>query len=212
MTPFATRWTVLTLLIAVAAVIAPRAVTAQDTSESQGIYSSKGFYIKPHVVGVSWTVEDDFIEIENESGQGLGLGLGYGFSDLFSIFAEWSGATVYDNEGDGSYGLYHLDLGARFTLGKPTSKLKFLLEAAGSGRVAEIETVSGNNITASGTAGTAGGGIQYFVSRQVALEASLSASVGEMSDIEINGETVPTGDLDLQTVSSRFHLGISWWP
>ncbi|NNF03647.1 MAG: hypothetical protein HKN17_04190 [Rhodothermales bacterium] len=25
-------------------------------------------------------------------------------------------------------------------------------------------------------------------------------------------ETVPTGDLDLQTVSSRFHLGISWWP
>lgn len=209
--------TVLTLF-ALAFLLPTASVSAQEVSpddapalSTEGKYSTKGFSVRPHLAGMIWSVTDEFASVDGESGRGLGLGLGYGFSELFSLSIGYSGATIFDNQGPGDYGLYHLDLIGRFTLGNPTKKFRGYLDVAGTAIVSRTVTVGGANVETSGGAGSIGAGALYFVSSKVALELGVIGSLGTTTTIDVNGVEIDISDLDLATSSRRMHVGIAWY-
>ncbi|MBA3560579.1 MAG: hypothetical protein H0W30_18515 [Gemmatimonadaceae bacterium] len=70
-------------------------------------------------------------------------------------------------------------------------------------------TVTGK-LQASGTGFTFGGGLQYHFTPKVALNTSLGWTVGEFSTIKF--EDVSVDGLNMDATSTRFNLGISWFP
>ena len=168
-------------------------------------YSTRGFALRPHFVGVSWSLDD--FESDREAGGGFGVNLAYGFNEVVAAYIEFSGAQIDPGEGE-PYALVHVDLGAIFTVGAPTSKVKGNFLVALNGRAFEIDQ-EGANVEGSGGGLTAGGGVLYFVSSKVAIDANLLWTFGEISDVEVNGLTWTT---NLDATSTRFNLGIAWFP
>jgi len=168
-------------------------------------YSTRGFGLRPHFLGAAWSLDD--FETDTQAGGGFGVNLAYGFSEVVAAYLEFSGAEIEPDEGD-PYVLGHVDLGAIFTVGAPTSKVKGNFMVALNGRVFELDQ-PGANVEGSGGGLTAGGGVLYFVSHKVALDANLLWTFGEISEIKVNGLTWNT---NLDATSTRFNLGIAWFP
>ena len=186
---------ILLLLVVTLAVVVP--ASAQ--------YSTKGFFVRPHFLGTAWRLDD--YESDTQSGGGMGLNLGYGFNETVAAYIEFSGAEIDPDEGE-NYVLAHVDLGAIFTVGAPTSKLKGNFMVALNGRAFELDQ-PGLDVEGSGGGLTAGGGILYFFSRSVALDLNLLLSFGEITEIKVNRFTA---DTNLDATSSRFNLGVAWYP
>lgn len=73
----------------------------------------------------------------------------------------------------------------------------------------EPETIYGD-LEASGSVFSLGGGVQYFVSRKVALNGAVFWSGGEFSTVSLNGVGVTNAELD--ATSTRLNLGLAWYP
>lgn len=168
-------------------------------------YSTEGFFVRPHFLGAAWELDD--FETDTQAGGGMGVGLGYGFTKTVAAYIEFSGAQINPDEGD-EYVLAHVDLGAIFTVGAPTSKVKGNFMVALNGRAFELDQ-PGANVEGTGGGLTAGGGVLYFVSQKVALDFNLLWSVGEISEIKVNGLTWTT---NLDATSTRFNFGVAWYP
>lgn len=167
-------------------------------------YTTDGFFLKPHLIGAAWTLDD--LDVDAESGGGGGLGLGYGFSEQWAVFVEGSAATIDDPSG-GEYTLAHFDIGARFTLGNSSSKFKGILDAALTGRSAQFD-LFGTKIELNGTGFTLGVGLNYFLSRSVALDTGLAWTFGSIDEVKVGAFTE---DVSVDATSARFILGIAWF-
>jgi hypothetical protein len=185
------------LLLLVASVAFVGAASAQ--------YSTRGFFVRPHLVGAAWRLDD--FEEDAEAGGGLGLALGYGFNERVAAYLEFSGANIDPDTGS-DYGLGHFDLGAMFTVGSYASRLKGNFMVALNGRAAELDQ-PGADIEASGAGLTLGGGVLWFTSPNLALDLNLLFTVGEISEVEVNGLTWNT---NLDATSTRLNLGVAWFP
>lgn len=171
----------------------------------QAQYSTKGFFVKPHAIGAAWTLDD--LDVDAESGGGGGLSLGYGFSDLLAIYFEGSAAQI-DPDGGVKYTLAHADLGLQATLGSPSSRIKVFFTGAVSGRVAELR-FAGQTIELSGPGYTVGGGVNYFFSSALGLDAGLQATFGSIEEVKVGAFSE---EVSIDATSLRVNLGLVWYP
>jgi len=127
-------------------------------------------------------------EFRDARGAGLGLSLGYGVSGALSLFLRT----------DLAYRVGHVDLGAHYSFAGPAAALRPYVEAA----VTRAGTIQDDRSSA-GTGLTAGAGVEYFLSRSVALDIGLAHSRGRFTTGMLDG-----GDF----ASTRLNVGIKWHP
>lgn len=178
------------------------------------VSKNSGFLLNLHVAGntIESTFED---ESERSSGGGLGLGIGYGFGESFALVINLDAASVSleeDDEDGEDLALAHFDIGGRLNFGSTASALRPYVNAAFSG-VAEGTTNedADDNVTVSGAGFTVGGGLQYFFSPSLALDAGLQGSFGKFTQIQVGDESAEI-DEDFKFTTARLQLGVSWHP
>ncbi len=173
-----------------------------------------GFTLGGHLSGASLTVEDG----ERNDAGGAGIRLGYGINRTITLFLQLDGAEFEVDPEDGLGGdwtMGHADLGARFHFANSLRSWVPYLEASLTGRVvsvtdAEVEDEEAPDVTFSGGAFTIGGGLMYYFAESLALDVELALSSGEFTEVEIG--TVSVNSLDLDAASTRFSVGLAWWP
>jgi hypothetical protein len=134
-------------------------------------------------------------------------------------FVQLEGAGVSD--AGTSYVQGYLDLGVRLLFGGGDRPLVPYGQAALSGQTATwtdlylVET-SGRTTgpfraTFTGGAVTFGGGLLYFFSPALALDAGLALSLGSYTSVEVSGSSTSNFDA-LSSSAARVQLGVSWFP
>jgi hypothetical protein len=195
------------ILIAAALALAATSAAAQldAPSKTQGF----GVGVQLHGTSVDTDQDDDF---DPFTGGGLGLELAYGFSSGLALFLDVQfGGLESDDADDGAIDSgAHVDLGARMNFGAGRRSLVPFLEAAFTGVALEGETPEGDDILYGGAGVTIGGGVQYFVRRNLSLNAGLRVTGGALSSVEVDGDDQ---DIDDQFIStSRLIVGATWHP
>ena len=74
-------------------------------------------------------------------------------------------------------------------------------------------TVDGDDvgdINFSGGSFSLGGGVGYYVTQKVAVEALIKFTAGRFEDRNIGNVTIH--DLDIEATSTRIKIGVAWWP
>jgi Outer membrane protein beta-barrel domain len=156
-------------------------------------------------------------DIKTSTGLGGGVQVGYLISRRLTAYAGLEVAKqpidVLDFTGD--FGLTHLEAGARLSF--PVQKSKLLpYVGAWIGRRSMSSTVDLDDgteadLSVSGMAVGANGGVQYFVSRNVALDGGVSVGFGKMNTFKVSGQkqAVPTFN---NTTTTRLQFGANWYP
>jgi hypothetical protein len=122
------------------------------------------------------------------SGVGMGAAAGYGLNNHLSLFAR----------GDMAYHVSHVDVGARYSLGSPESRLRPYLEGALTRT--GVRYPQGLSFNVVGLTG--GAGVQYFVRRNLALDVGAVHSFGKINSNSLSG-AFPT---------TRLSVGFNWHP
>lgn len=199
--------TVLAGALALAFLALPGGLTGQQST-------TRGLVLGLHASGASLSIEG---EEGNEAGGG-GIFVGYGFNRRFTVFFQADGAQFDEQSaGDvvGDWTLGHFDVGVRFNFANSLRRWVPFLQGAVGRRNVNVQDplVDGNQeeeVDLSGTALTFGGGVAFHLARAWSLEASLLFSGGEFSTLRVNNVSVSGFDED--ATSTRFGLGIRWWP
>ena len=202
------------LLFFVLLLAAPLATAQSNTT---------GLYLNARLGGVGSNAEvelaDDVVLDLEEGGGSLDLAVGYGVSPAVTLFARVQGAAFDGRDDLGDYGVAFVDLGARLHFGAGQRRLVPYAEAALTGHSLSFDNYFGlaEDLTASGGAFTLGGGVQYFLSPSVALDAGIGLSLGRLDQYEA-GRTI-TGDVDVESDlddvslnSFRIGLGVALYP
>lgn len=192
--------------LAAAAALSAGSLSAQS--------NTSGFMLNLHLAGTSigGTVED----AEIESGGGLGLALGYGFNERVTLYANIDGAQMEYENGedddldDGKYALATVDLGLRFNFGNESQKLRPFFNAAITG-VGLGDEAEGIELLIGGAGFTLGGGVQYFFTRSLALDAGLNVTTGSFTTYEVDGEEENLEE-GVGFNHGRLQLGVTWHP
>lgn len=176
--------------------------------------TTRGFMIGAHLSGASLTVEDE----ERNNAGGGGFVIGYGLNRRFTIFAQVDGAQFDEQstgnvEGDWTMG--HADLGVRFHFANSLSAWVPYLQAAFGYRAVAVQDPIVNGTTQeeveiSGPGFTLGGGLDFYFTETVALDVQLLWTGGEFTTLRVNN-TSQTG-FDVDARSTRFNVGVVWWP
>jgi Outer membrane protein beta-barrel domain len=144
----------------------------------------------------------------NESGGGGSLTLGWGFSPRWSIYGEMSGADM-KADGGGTYGLAHVDLGARVHFRAGPNTVVPFLQFGVTGR-GMSQNYLGNDLRASGGGVSFGGGLNAHINPAMAFSTAVTWTVGKFSSYQVNGVSVGGGSVD--ATSARLHLGLVFFP
>lgn len=94
---------------------------------------------------------------------------------------------------EGDFGLTHLEAGARLSFPIARSKpMPYIRAWMGrrslSTTVDDFDTGASSDLSPSGFAAGAGGGVQIFLSPKVALDGGLSLGVGKMGSVKVDGQ------------------------
>jgi hypothetical protein len=198
-----------------AVTIASLAFVLLGPGAAQGQESTtRGFTLGGHLSGASLTVEDG----ERNDAGGAGVRIGYGINRIVTLYLQLDGAEFDVDPDDGLGGKWtmgHGDIGARFHFANSLRSWVPYLEAALTGRVvsvtdAAVDGEEAPDVSFNGGAFTFGGGIMYYFTETLALDVELALSGGEFVEVEIG--TVSVSSLDLDAASSRFSVGLAWWP
>lgn len=176
--------------------------------------TTRGLHLGFHLQGASLQVED----ADPSGGGGAGFRVGYGFNRIFTLYFEADGVTVEAGDPDvfaGNWTLGHAEIGARFHFANSLRAWVPYLEVALGGRSATVKDVVALNqawedVDVTGGAFSLGGGIYVYFSETLALEVGLKVSSGQFTQIDLGPISVQNLDIDAQ--SSRFKVGIVWWP
>jgi len=204
----ATRYGRVIVLALAAAVLTAHPGAAQEST-------TRGFMVGAHLGGASLSVEGS----ERSNGGGAGIEFGYGLNRNFTLFLQLDGASIdvrNQEDVEGTWTIGHVDLGTRFHFANSLRSWVPYLQAALSARVVNVSdlppgsALGASEVEFSGGAFTFGGGIMLYAGQTFAFDLGLLFSGGEFSDVRV-GQTTQSG-LDLDASSSRFNLGVSWWP
>ena len=195
------------LSLTVGAVVASTPAAAQEST-------TRGFNVGLHVSGQSLTPEDG----DRQSAGGAGLIIGYGFNRSIELFLQGdAGEFDVDNAAvEGDWTMAHADLGVRYHFANSLRSWVPYVQAALSGRAVSVSNgiintqTQTEDITISGGAFTLGGGIMFYFSETWAADIQLAWSGGRFTDVKVGDVTYTGADFDAQT--SRFNIGVSWWP
>ena len=176
--------------------------------------TTRGFTLGAHLQGASLTVESG----EQNTGGGGGLRVGYGFNRIVTLYFQADGGQIEVEDSNaltGTWTLAHADLGARFHLANSLRRWVPYLDAAVTARAvsvadAVVEQQAADDVSFSGGAFTAGGGLMVYLKETLALDLELKWTTGEFSQIDVGNLSVSGLDIDAQ--STRFNVGLAWWP
>ncbi|HEU0054576.1 MAG TPA: outer membrane beta-barrel protein, partial [Longimicrobium sp.] len=182
----------LALAAALVPVFAVNAAAQEIVGELPPVSKTRGFSLGAFLNASGVQVEDS----DAENGIGAGVQVGYGFGQHVTVFFRVTGTSVDSpgNAEDDNYTLGHADLGARYSFGTFSSKLRPFLGGAFSGRALSFNLIEGGTLETRGPAFTGSGGLEYFLSRNFALEAALSIAYGEFNE----GRYENSGWVDLE--------------
>lgn len=176
--------------------------------------TTRGLHLGFHLQGASLKVEDS----DPAGGGGAGFRVGYGINRIVTLFLEADGVTVEAGDPNifsGEWALGHGEFGARFHFANSLRSWVPFLEVSVGGRAASVKSVTAGNldwgdINVSGGVFSVGGGIYAYFTETLALEVDVRFSGGQFTKVDLGGLTF--NDLDIEAASSRFKVGIVWWP
>ena len=166
--------------------------------------------------GVTLTGDDVDGQFKTNFGPGGGVMLGYGFNRTFSGFASVDVAKqgISDSDIGGSFGLRHLELGARANVPFGTMATIPYVTASYGGRAlatqATFEDGEKADVSLSGHYFGLGAGIEHAFSRTMAVDAGVDLGFGKFSHVKVDGDE--TTDSVNPTRSIRMRLGVTWRP
>ena len=167
--------------------------------------------------GVSLSGED--IEdgpFKTSFGPGAGFMLGYGFNRTFTGYASLDLAKQGATGGmGGSFGLSHLEVGARANLpygdGATVPYVTASVGRRGLGaRVTDDWDGTTFDMKLSGGMFGVGGGVEHVISPTLAIDGGLALAFGRFGHAEIDGESGPFNVNGNTTV--RLRIGMTWRP
>jgi hypothetical protein len=195
----------LTLL---AAALLPPSLSAQEST-------TRGFNVELHLSGASLEPENG----DRSNAGGGGLLVGYGFNRSFQLFVQLDGAEFdVDETGvDGRWRMGHADLGVRYHFANSLRSWVPYLQAGVSLRGVSVEEAEVNQVTQSGSVGIVGGalllggGVMVYFNESLALDLQLAFAGGDFTKAEIGDVTVELTE-PYRATTTRFIIGLSWWP
>jgi hypothetical protein len=207
-------------MLAVVAVSFTVAGSAQAQRHQPAVHlPSSRWVINGHSsMALGANVEDDFSQVKTSSGLGAGIEIGYRVTPRLLAYAglDINKQAIDDFDLEGDFGLTHLEAGARLSF--PVAKSKFMpYVGAWIGRrslsttMDDFVTGTSADLSMSGLAAGASGGVQMFVSPKLALDGGLSVGVGKMGNIKFDHQTQPTQNLQ-STTTTRLRFGANWYP
>jgi hypothetical protein len=207
-------------MLAVVAVSFTVAGSAQAQRHQPAVHlPSSRWVINGHSsVALGANVEDDFNQVKTSSGLGAGIEIGYRVTPRLLAYAglDINKQAIDDFDLEGDFGLTHLEAGARLSF--PVAKSKFMpYVGAWIGRrslsttMDDFVTGTSADLSMSGLAAGASGGVQMFVSPKLALDGGLSVGVGKMGNIKFDHQTQLTQNLQ-STTTTRLRFGANWYP
>lgn len=145
-------------------------------------------------------------------GVGGGVRVGYGLNQRFELFARYDRHTFkIKNEWD-KYGTSTAGAGLRVNFGGTLQALRPYLEAGFSSINLRIDPVLFNGRVVEyhlkGPALAVGGGVNYFVSPNFAIQAAVAGTFGKFTTFQIDGKGIEDRP-DARTL--RFSIGISYF-
>jgi len=191
------------------------------TSDSALAQSSttRGFTLGIHASGASISIQDR----DRDNAGGGGIRVGFGINRRFTVFTQLDGAEFDDAQFDaagtgnveGTWTMGHVDLGVRFHFANSLRRWVPYLQGALGYRAVSVKDplvagVARNDVSLSGAGLTLGGGIDFYFSETLALDIQLLWTGGEFTTLEIDNVAVSGFDIDAN--SSRFNVGLAWWP
>jgi Outer membrane protein beta-barrel domain len=180
---------------------------------------SSRFVLNGHsTAALGTSVGDEFGSLNTSAGLGGGVEVGYLITPRLLAYAGLDIAKqAIDVVGlDGDFGLTHLEAGARLSFPIPHSKVRPYVGAwvgrrSLSTTVDNFDTGASSDLSFSGLAVGATGGVQVFVSPKLALDGGLSVGVGKMGNIKVDGQRQDWGTPD-NTTTTRIKFGANWYP
>lgn len=181
--------------------------------------SSSRFVLNGHsTAALGTSVGDAFGSINTSSGLGAGVEVGYLITPRLFAYAGLDIAKqAIDVVGlEGDFGLTHLEAGARLSFPIPRSKMLPYVGAwvgrrSLSTTVDNFDTGESSDLSMSGLAVGATGGVQLFVSPKLALDGGVSVGFGKMGNVKVDGQREDWGTPD-NTTTTRIRFGASWYP
>lgn len=194
--------------------MAPAPAQSQSAPDaSSGLRSSTdGLFLHARMGGHGLDAND----LADDTGSGIGLRLGYGFSDLFTLYGGIELAVMNGGEGfagfeDDKYGMVLIEVGSRFHFRRGKQFVPFAdaaLSVVGLGY--EGDGIHQNkDVVYSGAGVSMGGGLLYFISPILAIEAGASFTPGSLMELSIDGST---SDVNVGMKGIRMMLGVSVYP
>jgi hypothetical protein len=176
--------------------------------------TTRGLNLGLHLQGASLEVEGG----GKDGGGGLGFRVGYGFNRIVSAYFELDGVSVDSENAEvfqGTWSLGHADLGVRFHFANALRAWVPYLELAAGARFASVSDVEAGgerfeDVSFSGGSFSFGGGIDVYFSQTLALDVGLKVSGGEFTEVDLG--PVSLNNLDIDATSTRFKVGVVWWP
>ena len=197
----------LTLSLVMLSAVAAHPADAQSST-------TRGFNAGIHFTGSSLVVESS----DRYNAGGAGLWLGYGFNRTVELFVQADGTKFDVNDAvvTGDWTMGHADLGVRFHFANSLRSWVPYLQAAVTGRAVEVQNGEVNNVAQAdnvsmvGGGITLGGGIVFYFNESLGVDLQLLWTGGTFTTIEAGN--VSFNNLDLEAQSTRFNIGLSWWP
>lgn len=217
-----------TLAMGVLALAATLAVPADGqtprgqrrASQPVGAQRTTGLIVGVHTVaapGVAISGEDVRDDFHTELGGGIGAMVGYEFSPRITAYASIDVAKQGSGMPDlqGSFGLLHLEIGARATLPMANrTTIPYVTAAIGrralGAHIVDIGNDEEYDATFSGTMLAVGGGVERQLSPTMALDGGISVGVGSFSTMDIDGDEQSIAVTRSNSV--RLRVGVVWRP
>jgi hypothetical protein len=157
-------------------------------------------------------------KISTSTGLGGGVEVGYRVTPRLLAYAGFDLAkqAISVDGLDGDFGLTHLEAGARLSFPVARSKAMPYLGAwvgrrSLSTTVDNFLTGASSDLSMSGLAVGATGGVQVFMSPKLALDGGVSLGIGRMGNVKVDGQRQDWGTPD-RTTTTRIRFGANWYP
>jgi len=199
------------LLVLVAGFLASTAADVRAQDEERLVKSNtERLFLQVTLDGQSVDYREDAFS-ETDSGGGLTLRAGWGVSPLVTLYAGVTGATIDgDTNGitDDAYSFGGGELGVRFNFRSGRSLVPYA-DVALRGVAATEEDL---DLEFRGGGITLGGGVAYYVTPAIAIDAGLHFGGGRFNEVQVGDLTADIDSDDFGYGEGRLSFGLSFYP
>ncbi|MEP6781157.1 MAG: outer membrane beta-barrel protein [Gemmatimonadaceae bacterium] len=182
---------------------------AQGSSSARTAANTEGMVIGAQV-GAAMISPD---QGSSKTGFGAGALIGYGFNKNFALLVGFDLAKVDLSDGSSTVtnsNLTHLDFSVRYSFANADRAWVPYLNVAASGRGLSNK-ISGVDASVTGLGYGGGGGVQYFVNPNVALDLGLLFETGKFDKYKL-GSAKSTLSNAGSSSTTRISFGVRYYP